>query len=169
MKNKDCLAETPRLYLRRLGMDDLSMMHKLLSDPLVMKYSLKGLYSREETKKLIESMLANEKKTGFGGCSVICKETGRRIGFIGLWQTEEEDGLLTDLGYRFFSKYWNKGYATESIKAALAYIKQKLPATPIIALIDLRNQASIMVAKKAGMCFVENKIYRRINVAVYQL
>ena len=165
---KDCFAETDRLLLRRISQEDLDPLSKLFADPEVMKHSLEGPFSFERSKEILQTMLDNDKKHGFGACVVINKEMNRWMGFCGLWWEERNGKWNTDFGYRFFPGFWGKGYATESVKACLAYITKKLPDVSIYAYIELVNKASIQVAEKAGMTFVEESLYHDLPVRVYK-
>ena len=58
-----------------------------------------------------------------------------------------------DIGFRFFKKYWNKGYATESSKACLSYGINELKMTEILGRAMKENKASIRVLEKIGLEF----------------
>src|SRR5690606_7313539 len=79
--------------------------------------------------------------------AVINKETGEFLGWCGL----KLDGNETDIGFRFFEKFWNKGYATESAKACLDYGFNDLRLNEIIGRAMKENTASIKVLEKIGL------------------
>ena len=120
------------------------------------------------TNEILQKMIANDEKHGFGACAVINKETSQWMGFCGLWWEEENGKWKTDFGYRFFPEFWGKGYATESVKACLAYISEKLPDVVVNSYIESENQPSIQVAEKAGMMFVEETVYHNLPVRLYR-
>ena len=90
------------------------------------------------------------------------------MGFCGLWWEEENGDLQTDFGYRFFSEFWGKGYATESVKACLNYISKHLPNVVIHSYIEQTNQASLRVAEKTGMQFVKEVVYHNTQALLYR-
>jgi RimJ/RimL family protein N-acetyltransferase len=54
------------------------------------------------------------------------------------------------LGFRFFKKHWNQGYATEAALSCLEYALIDLGLTKIIGRAMQENAASIQVLKKIG-------------------
>ncbi|MBT3394557.1 MAG: GNAT family N-acetyltransferase [Waddliaceae bacterium] len=167
LDKKENIAETERLLLRKISQGDLESMAKLFADPVVMKYSLKGIYSLERSKEILKTMIENDEKYGFAACSVIMKKTGEWMGFCGLWWEEEDGELKTDFGYRFFSEFWGKGYATESVKECLKYISEKLPGVVINSYIEPTNKESVRVAEKTGMTFVKEVVYYNLPTHLY--
>lgn len=165
MKN---FLETPRLILRPFKKEDLKFLKKLWKDPEVMHFSLKGPLSDEEIKKLFKKTLENQKKYGFGACSVICKKTKEWLGFCGLWR-EFEGKKVLDFGYRFFKKFWGQGYATEAVIACVDYLREKYPNEKIYSYISPKNLASVRVAEKSGMKFIKENIYKDLKVLKYRI
>ena len=56
-----------------------------------------------------------------------------------------------EIGYCLNSKYWNKGYITETLKGAIDYISQNKLTHRVIAYHAVDNPASGKVMQKAGM------------------
>ncbi len=52
------ICEADRLILRRLSLDDVPALAKILSDPDVMKYSVRGVCDEAATHQFIEWCLA---------------------------------------------------------------------------------------------------------------
>ena len=61
--------------------------------------------------RISEDVLGDYKKHGVGRFAVEIKSTGDFIGFAGLKYLE--DYKEVDIGYRFISEHWGKGYATK--------------------------------------------------------
>ena len=80
---------------------------------------------------------------------MINKENEEFIGWCGLRFTEKLNEY--DIGYRFFKKYWNQGYATESSKACLNYGVNELKMKKILGRAMKENKASIRVLEKIGL------------------
>jgi RimJ/RimL family protein N-acetyltransferase len=75
----------------------------------------------------------------------------------------EVDGcIVAELGYDFWSDYWNQGYATEAAQAVRDYAFVQLELPRLISLIRLGNLPSRRVAEKIGMhCTAEITRYGR--------
>lgn len=170
MKDEKFLIETERLKLISLSIEDLPMLKKLLKDPEIMYFSTKGTLNDEEIEKFLKEILENQKKFGFGACSVINKKTKEWLGFCRLWLEKDKDNnKVLELGYRFFKKYWNKGYATEAVRVLVDYLKKKFPNEKMFVYISLKNKASIRMAEKVGMKFIGNTIYHGVKVNKYRI
>ena len=82
------------------------------------------------------------------------KENDEFLGWCGLKFTEKLNEY--DIGFRFFKKYWNKGYATESAKSCINYGINKLKMTEILGRAMKDNIASIKVLEKIGLQYKKN-------------
>lgn len=151
------IIETERLYLRKFMRKDASALFKLNNNPNVLQYTGDVPFKNiQEAESFIKSYTHYE-SYNMGRWAVCEKRQGELIGWCGLKYHPEED--FTDVGYRFFEKHWNKGYATEATKAVLSYAFNKLRIQDIYAYADLRNKASIAVAKKSGLHFLKEKLH----------
>jgi RimJ/RimL family protein N-acetyltransferase len=74
-----------------------------------------------------------------------------------------------DLGFRFFKKYWNLGYATETAKACIEYGFHQLQLTKIVGRAMELNVASVKVLEKTGMTFVGKFEFDLHDGVVYQI
>ncbi len=147
------MIQTNRLTLREMTIEDSPFFYELNNDPLVLKYTgglpFDNVNAAHEFLKTYPK--DNYEKYGYGRWAVILKETNEWIGWCGLKYMS--DNNETDLGYRFFRKYWGKGYATESARASLLHGFEKLKLKRIIGRAMKDNIASIIVLKKIGMQF----------------
>jgi [ribosomal protein S5]-alanine N-acetyltransferase len=146
------ILETERCYLRELSIDDAQSFFELNLDPEVIKYtgdqSFETIY---EAKSFLENY--NQYQLyGYGRWAVINKTTDEYIGWCGLKYSSDLDEV--DLGFRFFRKYWNQGYATETSKACIEYGFDELKLTKIIGRAMEANIGSVKVLEKAGMTFI---------------
>lgn len=78
------------------------------------------------------------------------KETGRLIGIILYF--DEKDGAC-EIGYGIGSGWWNRGYATEAVRAFLSYLFCEKGFSTIYASFFTGNEASRRVMEKCGMTF----------------
>ena len=147
------IIETERLQLRKFHTSDAQKMFELNSDQDVLQYTGDEPFeSVEDARQFLENYNAYE-KTGFGRWSVILKSTNEFIGWCGL---KYHDEGFVDIGYRFFKREWNKGYATESARACLEYGFKELKLEEIIGRAARENVASIRVFEKLNMKFQRN-------------
>lgn len=147
------VAETERLILRELSMDDLDPLAELFADPEVMRFSL-GVKSREKTAEIIEGCIQNYKpeRLGFGLYGVIRKEDNAFLGYCGLSRFDDVGGRPEiEIGYRLRRRFWGKGYATEAARAVRDYAFGKLGLRRVISMIEPENMPSVRVAVKNGM------------------
>lgn len=84
--------------------------------------------------------------------AVILKSENRVIGGCGL-RVINPTLRIGDLGYGFNRVYWGKGYATETVKALVAFGFSKLKLHRLWATCDAQNKASARVLEKAGLRF----------------
>lgn len=104
------------------------------------------------------------KKNGFGRWAVITKTSNSFIGWCGLKLNEQN---LIDLGFRFFKREWNKGYATEAAHACLEYGFEELNLKEIIGRVARQNKASIKVLEKLSMNYWKNGNCKGIEDSLY--
>lgn len=146
------ILETERLILKEISLNDLDDMFQLYTNEDVLRYTGEKITnSIEEMKKAILVRINNYQKYGYGRWATYLKENNQFIGWAGLAYLPEFDEI--DLGYRFFPKYWGKGFATEASKAILEYGFEELKLSRIIAIAMKGNKASIRVMEKIGMSF----------------
>jgi len=66
---------------------------------------------------------------------------------------QPKTALKQDIGYAFLSAHHHKGYATEAVKAVMAYGKTTVGLKRIVGITAVVNQHSIKVLEKAGLRF----------------
>lgn len=134
---------TERLLLRRARMDDVAAMHRIMSDPVAMRYwSTPAHADLIETERWIASMVDDgpADRDDF-----IVTLNGRLIGKMGAWR-------LPEFGFLLDPAEWGKGYAREALVAFVGR-RRALGSTELTADVDPRNAASIRLLTAAG--FVE--------------
>lgn len=80
------------------------------------------------------------------------KESGRLVGIFVECDVDNEKKSL-EIGYGFGSGYWGRGYATEAVKAMLAYYFEQVGMKTVYASFFPENTASKRVMEKCGMTF----------------
>ena len=162
----EIVLETERLLLRKfLPTDDIAMF-ELDSNAAVHKYlGNNPIQTLEQARKVIALILQQYIDNGIGRWAVIEKSSDSFIGWSGLkFIREYENNHINfyDVGYRLIPKYWGKGYATESAKAAIEYGFTKMNLSEIIGTVNKENKASRRALEKCGLKFVEPFMWRNI-------
>lgn len=153
--------ETERLILRELRDSDLEGMFELDANPEVHRYlGNKPITHRDEAQKYIDSVKQQYKDRGIGRWAIINKSTNEFMGWTGLrLNTEYNMNGFTkyyDVGYRLIERFWKKGYATESGKAAITYAFEEMKLPELYATTEMGNQASHKSLLKLGLSYVED-------------
>lgn len=158
------IIETPRLILREFILSDAEKMYDLNKDPEVLQYTGDLPFnSIQEARNFLEHY-SDYERNGFGRWAVVRKDDSEFIGWCGLKLNEEN---LIDLGFRFFQKFWNRGYATESAKACLEYGFSVLHLNEVVGRAMKENTGSIRVLEKLGMEFWKEQEVEGLHNAVY--
>lgn len=161
------IIETERLYLRKFLPKDASALFKLNSNPNVLQYTGDIPFKNSTAAEDFINNYTHYDTYNMGRWAVCEKRQGELVGWCGLKYHPEED--IIDLGYRFFEKHWNKGFATEASKGVIAYAFNKLRIQEVYVFADKRNVASIAVAKKVGLQFLEEKIHEGQLTQIFHL
>ncbi|WP_136482103.1 GNAT family N-acetyltransferase [Cognatitamlana onchidii] len=158
--------ETERLILRDMREADLEGMFELDSDPRVHKYlGNRPFTNKASSLAVIRGVINQYHERGIGRWVAIEKESGDFIGWSGLRLNIEfnMNGFTKyyDLGYRLIPRYWGKGYATESGKAALAYAFKTMKLKRLYATTHIDNQASHQALLKIGLNYINTFYFER--------
>ena len=159
MNNKGTIKlETERLILRKGTKEDsIQVYENYGKDPLVSKYVVWNQH--EDVQDAINLMEKWEKSYDELNSykwlvieKVIEKETNTIIGSITAVKVDDINKTIA-LGYCYGSKWWNKGYATETLKRVIKFFFEEVKVETIYANHLTDNIASGIVMKKAGMKF----------------
>lgn len=146
------IIETERLILREFEPQDAAVFYKLNEDIEVIQYTGDvAFHSLDEAISFFKNY-SDYKRNGFGRWSVVLKSNQEVIGWCGL---KLHDDKLVDIGYRFFKKYWSKGYATESAAACIKYGFNELNLSSIIGRTMSENIGSVKVLEKIGLKYLK--------------
>jgi RimJ/RimL family protein N-acetyltransferase len=143
------LLETPRLKLRPFGSGDAPLVHRVYSDPDVMRYVATGpMADLSVTERLLQDYEAHQQRLGYSFWAVIERASGELIGDSGLYRTPAGE---VELGYTLGMPWWGRGYATEAASAWLSCAFGSLEISEVVALAEPANVASMRVLEKLGM------------------
>lgn len=168
-----------RITLRRIQPSDLEYFVGIHSDPEVARYIGAGNpRPRNETERWLTDILESYERANLGQLAVVRKDDGLLLGRCGLsdaaiektpapdsmrkgwfFSTQVPVGLdvelVPELGYTFGKESWGQGYASEAARCIYLYAKASLNFTRIMSVIHQGNRASLAVAKKFDVHFVD--------------
>lgn len=159
--------ETERTIMRKLTKEDATHFYTLNLDEEVLKYT--GDKPFENLQASIDFLTNYDQyeKYGVGRLAVIDKETSEFLGWCGLKFSEDKNEY--DIGFRFYKKHWNKGFATETAKKCLDFGFNKLKIEKIVGRAMTENIGSIKVLEKLGMTLKENFDFEGQKGVIYEL
>jgi RimJ/RimL family protein N-acetyltransferase len=152
---------TERLRLRRSVDDDAPAISAYRSDPDVHRFQGWERTDVEAVRAEIEEMRGRAPGEPGGWVQLTLQEraTGALVGDVGIAPVEEEPGVIK-VGYTVDPTFQGRGYATEAVRALVVYAFDTLHADVVRMHASANNAASIRVAEKAGLRFVERRQYR---------
>lgn len=140
-----------RLALREFVSEDVDTLHRLNSDPRVMRYIGDGSV---ETRDAAQGAVTRSIKyyRDYPGLGVWPAENRRSGAFIGWFCLKYVPGTAEiEVGYRLAPEAWGLGLATEGARALLTHGFAELGLARIIGLTHPDNTASQRVLRKAGL------------------
>ena len=144
------VLETEDLILRRPSRKDAEDVFRYASDPEVARYVLWEPHRSIAETRLFLRDLSRRIRAGLPSSWVVTlKENRTVIGTMGfVWYSSADRSA--ELGYSFSREYWNRGYATQALRAVVDALFTSLPLNRLEAQHDLRNPASGRVMQKCG-------------------
>lgn len=145
--------ETDRLILKPLAASDLDAQHALWSQEPVYRHITGKPMDRETVWLRLLRDIGHWQVFGFGTWSVRLKETDAHIGVMGIFDYKRAIDPPLDayeIGWVFDSAFHGKGYASEALKAALAYADDTLKLPKTQCAIAPENEPSLTLALKHG-------------------
>ena len=149
----DVNFKTERLNLRPISENDIKNIHKLHSLAETDKYNTLGIPNNiRETeiiveKWIFENNLEHNKSFTF---AIELNNEEEFIGIIGI-NLGKEKYKNAEVWFKIDHNYWNKGYATESLKEIISFGFNNLKLHRIEAGCAIENIGSINVLEKVGM------------------
>src|SRR5437016_2871562 len=147
---------TDRLLLRRSGPEDAETISSYRSDPDVHRQQGWERTDPDGVRADIEEMSrrAPGEPGGWVQFSVEERGGGRLVGDVGLSPADGEPGVIK-VGYTIDPVFQGRGYATEAVRALVAYAFDTLDAGVVRAYASAENLSSHRVAEKAGLKLIE--------------
>jgi RimJ/RimL family protein N-acetyltransferase len=143
--------ETDRLVLRRWRPEDVAPLAEILLDPAVAEWL--GDPSWDDVERAIDRYERSWDLLGFGRFAVEERTTGRLVGRVGIMR---QDGWVVtpqsdEIGWAIASDCWDRGYATEAARAAIADGFGRVGLPRVLSWTLPGNHASRRVMEKCGL------------------
>lgn len=140
---KKMQLETARLCLRRAQPDDLAALHRIMSQPEVMRFWSQPEHDHiDQTAEYLQTLISG----GARSDEFVITRDGLVIGKAGMWQAWE-------IGFFLSRDYWGMGLAKEALTALLAHLFESHPTDALTAEVDPRNLRSLRLLHQLG--FIE--------------
>lgn len=159
------IFQAERLYIRKLTYDDLHDLHKLQSNPNVMKYIINRPKTMKENEKELNKIIQHYSETNneFLVLAVCSKETHEFIGTCAVIKNENNE---FEVGYRILEELWGNGYGSEILNLIISYSSELRRLDYIVASVDAENIHSIKILEKCGFTLVNETVDEEIGEIV---
>ena len=164
--------ETDRLILREHALEDFPAFAAIWGDHDVVRHIGGKPLSREEAWVKFARETGDWVLQGFGFWLVEEKSSGKMIGDVGFSDFRRDmkpslEGKL-EFGWVLAASAHGKGYATEAMRAVMAWAGSYFPDREMCCIIDPGNAASIRVAEKLGFQPALPSVYKGAEIVVYE-
>jgi RimJ/RimL family protein N-acetyltransferase len=148
------ILETERLRLRGHRLDDFVLCAAMWADPAVTRHIGDKPLTEEESWARLLRYAGHWALLGFGYWVAEDKATGNYVGEIGFGELKRDmqPSLrgVPEIGWVLASNAHGRGYATEGVRAVVAWGDAHFRAARTACIIDPENLPSIRVAEKCG-------------------
>ena len=141
------IAQTERLRLRELTLDDVDGLLGVLGDPVAMEH-YPAPKTRDETAAWIAWARASYEEHGFGLWAVERLADGAFLGDCGPMLQPVEGKTVPEVGYHIVPPQWGRGYATEAARACRDLVLGRFGFDWVVSIVAPENLASRRVAEK---------------------
>lgn len=147
------IAETARLDLRVVALNDAPFILRLLNDPDFIRFiGDRGVRTLDDARRQIEERyLAHFAIHGFGPYVVRWRESGDPIGFVTLIKRDWLEHA--DVGYAFLPEHRGRGLAEEATRALMNYARAALRLATLAAITAPGNVRSESLLARLGFRF----------------
>jgi RimJ/RimL family protein N-acetyltransferase len=109
---------------------------------------------------------------GYGSWAIEEKTTGRYIGSVGFFDFQRDltpslKGTL-EAGWVLDPSLHGRGYASQAVQAALAWVEPRFPTARLTCIIDPENVASLSLARKFGFHEFSRAVYHNAPIVLLE-
>ena len=144
------VLETDRLELREMTPTDLPFVAEMVGDAETMRF-YPHRFTPLEARQWLQRQLDRYDRDGHGLWLVIERESGRRVGQVGLAIQDVDGTKEPEIGWLIHRRHHRRGFATEAGRAVRDHAFGTMGLGRVICLIRPVNEPSQGVAKKVGM------------------
>ena len=130
------------MIIRKFTIEDYNNLHRLLSDPQVMRF-LEPPFSPEKTKTFLEDAGMSDPPLIYA-----VEEEGAFLGYV-IYHDYDADSV--EIGWVLLPEYWNKGYATKMTRMLISKAAADKKAVVIECVPE--QEATKHIAEKTGFVF----------------
>jgi RimJ/RimL family protein N-acetyltransferase len=149
---------TERLILRRFLDRDIDRFLAYRQDSQVARFQSWSIPSPAQAQSFIKEMQAAA--LGIPGewiqIAIAHRQSNLLIGDIGM-QIERENPTIVEIGFTLARPEQGQGYAKEAVQALIKSLFELGKINQIIAITDIRNQASVNLLGRLGMKLVRSE------------
>jgi ribosomal-protein-alanine N-acetyltransferase len=146
---------TERLLLEDIRTEDLAGIRRIAGNPGVMKYVLIWLENDEQVAGFLQHAI-NESQRAEGRMDYVLAVripgTGAFAGFVML-EIDPEQTSTAEVGCVLLPEFWKNGFASEILRALLAFGFEGLSLHRVYGKCDELNLASAHVMEKCGLVY----------------
>lgn len=145
------ILETERLFLREIGSNDAPFILELLNQPSFKKFiGDRGVRNLDQAREYIKTRFTDSyRNNGFGLYLMELKTNAASIGVCGF---VKRDALPDpDIGFALITEYEKQSYAFEAASETMAYGRDVLGLTRVLAVTTLDNYSSGRLLGKIGL------------------
>ena len=177
------MIETERLLLRPPEERDVDALHRIVTDPEVMRWldpnCTPGTY--DDALGRVETYRRSWELDGFGHFMIVPRGAAEAVGRVGIlcWQSdfsdhgtraEIGDDAEIEIGWTLEHAAWGNGYATEAAAAIRDWTLREVAPRRLISLIHADNVRSQRVAEKIGEGYRHDVVsHGDLTVGLWQL
>ncbi len=145
---------TRRLILEDMNERDLASVGRIACDPGIMKYVLIWLENEEQVAGFVRHAIEEAARRDRQGyiLAVRIPGTGDFAGFV-LLEIDPTQPTTAEIGCILRPEYWKNGYASEILRALLAFGFGPLGLHRVYGKCDELNAASVHCLEKGGLVY----------------
>jgi RimJ/RimL family protein N-acetyltransferase len=165
-------VETARLTLRPYRVSDLDECAAMWAHPDVVRFIGGRPFTREESWAKLVRYAGFWSLLGYSFWAIVERGTGRFVGECGFADFKRElspslEGA-PEVGWVLAPWAHGKGFATEAVRDALAWLDASFAPPRTACIIDLDNTPSIRVAEKCGFRELTRTAYKGTPVIMFE-
>jgi [ribosomal protein S5]-alanine N-acetyltransferase len=148
------ILKSKRLFIRKLKLEDLNDLHRLQSNPNVMKYIIHRAKTKNETEEELKKIIRfdKENRNDFVVLAVCKNESDEMIGTCAIIKNEKNE---YEIGYRLVEEEWGNGYGSELTKLIATYCSTIRKINFIVASVEAKNTNSVSILEKNGFNLID--------------